>query len=351
MKFDSTHYVPVLKLKQAEKRALPRLDPAYRSRITPLFEVVERKPDEKELDAHLTTAFDGLDEAVGTHRYFLDCREIEREGPDAVVDAFERAAELEVSFTPVTGITRAEDVQEVALKARVGGLALRLTREEFENGIIPDALPAFIATHGLSFEVVDLILDLGPVDEMIALGVHALATAFLADIPSPTRWHTLTLSASAVPRSRLESRSFDLVDRTDWTTWRDAIHADTSLARIPTFSDTCIQHPRGVEGFDFRVMPLPAQIRYTTQEQWVRIKGVDTKDESGTKQFPELATNLVYGQLAQHFCKAPHCAGCKGVKAAADGAEGYGQGGVWRRLGTIHHITLTLQQIDALNVP
>lgn len=351
MKFDSKHYVPILKLKQGEKKALSLLAPAMRSRITPLFEVVIRKAEERNLNAHLTEAFNGLAEAVGTQRFLLDCREIESEGPDAVADAFQRAADLGLSFTPVTGITRPADVQAVALKARVGSLALRLTREEFENGIIADALPTFIVTHGLPFEAVDLIVDLGPVDEMVALGVHALATSFLADIPSPNRWHTLTLSASAFPRVGLESRSSDLVDRTDWTAWRDAIRSETTLARIPTFSDSGIQHPRGVEGFNFRVMPLPAQIRYTTPEQWLRIKGVDTKDGSGPRQFAELATNLVYGQLSHHFCKAEHCAGCKGVKAAADGKKGYGQSAVWRRLGTIHHITMTIEQIDALAAP
>lgn len=350
MRFDAKHYVPVLKLKQGEKKALPLLSPTVRARITPLFEVVARKKEKKDIVAHLDTAFAGLDEAVGSQRYFLDCREIESDGPEAAEDAFRRATDLGVSFTPVTGITRLVDVQ-AALKSRTSGLAIRLTRDEFEAGIIRNDLPTFVATHGLSFEVVDLIVDLGAVDDMITPGVQALAAAFLADIPSPTRWHTLTLSASAFPRGGLESRSHDLVDRTDWLSWRDGVRADTSLERIPTFSDSGIQHPRGVEGFDPRVMPLPAQIRYSAHEQWLRIKGVDTKDESGKKQFPELATNLVYGQLSKHFFKGTHCAGCKGVKSAADGDEGYGAPGVWRRLGTIHHITLTLEQIDALAAP
>jgi T4 beta protein len=350
MKFDAKHYVPVLKLKQGEKKALPLLSKTMRARVTPLFEVVERNKDKKDITAHLDTAFAGLGDAVGSHRYFLDCREIESDGPEAAEEAFRRATDLGVSFTPVTGITRLVDVQ-AALKSRTSGLAIRITRDEFERGIIRNALPTFVATHGLSFEVVDLIVDLGSVDDMIAPGVQTLAAAFLADIPSPTRWHTLTLSASAIPRGGPEARSHDLIDRTDWLSWRDGVRADTSLERIPTFSDSAIQHPRGVEGFDPRVMPLPASIRYTTQEHWLRIKGVDTKDESGTKQFRELATSLVYGHLSEHFSKATHCAGCKGVKCAADGEEGYGQATVWRRLGTVHHTTLTIEQIDALSAP
>ena len=82
MKFDEKHYVPVLKLKRGEKSALSLLSSKVRARITPLFEIVERKKDEKDITAHLNTSFARLSDAVGTHRYFLDCREIESEGPE-----------------------------------------------------------------------------------------------------------------------------------------------------------------------------------------------------------------------------------------------------------------------------
>jgi hypothetical protein len=36
---------------------------------------------------------------------------------------------------------------------------------------------------------------------------------------------------------------------------------------------------------------------------------------------------------------------------AAEGADNFGSLTVWRRLGTVHHITHVIEQIDALAAP
>lgn len=346
--FDSSHYVPVLKLKDGEKRALPRLPTHIRARVTPLFEVVERQKDKRDMQTHLDRAFHGLGDAVGSRRYFLDCREIETEGPDDVSEAFRRATAVGVAFTPVTGITRSSEVQLVAVRSRVGSIAIRLTRDEFESGIIPDDLPRFVTMHGLSLETTDLIIDLGDVCDMISKGVQDLALAFLSDVPAHQRWHTLTVVSSAFPFRGPSARSHDLPDRTDWLAWRDGLRCNRTIARVPTFGDAGIQHPRGVEGFDFRVMPLSATIRYSQRENWLRMKGADIKDGSGAAQYRDLATSLVYGKLAEYYCGPEHCAGCRDVKNAADGEGRYGSLSPWRRIGAIHHMALTVEQLDEL---
>ena len=69
-------------------------------------------------------------------RYFLDCREIASEGPRAAAEVFARAGALGVPFTPVTGLSRSSDVR-AALAHGAAGIAIRLTREEFEAGTHP----------------------------------------------------------------------------------------------------------------------------------------------------------------------------------------------------------------------
>ena len=100
-----------------------------------------------------------------------------------------------------------------------------------------------------------------------------------------------------------------------------------------------IQHPAGVEGFDFRYMQASAAIRYTWSDYWLLIKGEGTRRNPTTHQFPQLATQLVYGHLQSYFAGAAHCRGCDSAKASADGASGLGSPEVWRRIGTIHHLT------------
>lgn len=352
MTFDAHHYVPILKAKRGEKSALRLLSASIASKVTPLLEIVART--DKEVSDHLDTAFKDLADAVQLFcRSFIDTREIASDGPAAAGAAFQRAASDGIVFTPVTGISRTVDVS-AAMAHRAHGLALRLSRAEFEAGSLGQRLQLFMEQHGLSPEDTDLIVDLGAVDEMVTAGVEALAGAFLSEVPNHTRWKTLTLSACAFPPGMggVDRHSYDLVERTDWLAWGHGQHARRQLLpRLPTFSDGAIQHPMGVEGFDPRTMQVSASIRYTASDSWLRIKGESTRLTPPSTQFRSLATQLVYGHLQPHYHGATHCNGCASIKAAADGIGRLGSLEVWRRLGTAHHISTVVQQLGRLPWP
>ncbi len=355
MSFGSHHYVPVLKIKRGEKATLRSILPALRDRITPLLEIVERKADKAAtVDGHLNNAFDALADSVRPYsRCFLDAREIAPDGLTAAAEVFRRASSAGIVFTPVTGISRVADVA-AAVANRTHGIALRLSREEFESGNLPGRLRAFLARHGLAPEGTDLIIDLGAVDEMIVDGVAALAAAFLADVPDHQRWRTFTVSACAFPMSMgvVARHSHHFVERAEWIAWRDQLYACRNrLPRLPTFSDCAIQHPKGVEDFDFRTMQVSASVRYGMSDHWLLIKGESTRVTRPGVQFPALATKLVYGQLRSSFSGAAHCDGCKSMKAAADRAGGFGSAEAWRRLGTTHHISMVMDGLAALPWP
>lgn len=354
MAFGPYHYVPVLKVKSGEKTALQRIAANLRTRITPLFEIVERKRDKKGIAAHLDTAFEGLAESAGAYpRCFLDTREIEPDGPQAAAAVFARAAKLGMAFTPVTGLSRTVDVA-AAFNNRTHGLALRLTKLEFDHGGLADRIETFLGLHEIHPNDIDLIIDLGAVENLVPEGAAALTHAFMAEVPHHNLWRTFTVAACAFPMSMggVARHSHGLVERADWIAWRDRLHADRHrLSRLPTFGDYAIQHPAGVEGFDPRIMPISASIRYTTDEHWLLVKGESTRSTQPGAQFPQLATRLVYGHLRSHFAGIAHCDGCASMKAAADGAPKLGSPGVWRKLGTIHHISKVMQELGALTWP
>ena len=352
MKFGADHYVPVLKVKRGEKKALQAIAPPLRSRITPLFEIVQRK--EKTLSAHLDTAFKGLADAARPYRRcFLDTREIEPDGQAAATEVFERADAAGMIFTPVTGLTRTTDTA-AALAHQSNGIAIRLTRAEFEAGRIARGLPEFLTNHDLGDAEVDLIVDLGAVDQLVTQGVANFADSFLADVPDQRRWRTLTLSACAFPigMGGVETNSHAFVERCEWQAWRASLFANRrTIVRLPTFSDCAIQHPSGVEDFDPRIMQVSAAVRYALSEKWLIIKGESTRSVPPSQQFPQLATQLTYGHLLPYFAGPTHCDGCGSMKAAADGAPGLGSPEVWRRLGTIHHLTRTAEELASLPWP
>jgi len=352
MIFDAHHYVPVLKVKRGEKRALSLLSSTVRPKVTPLLEIVGRT--DKTLEKHLQTAFKGLAEAVrGFDRFFIDTREIAPDGSEGAETVFRLAARSRFLFTPVTGISRTADIA-AALAFRTQGIALRLNRNEFEAGGLTVRVRNFLSRHDLVPEEVDLIIDLGDVENLVSYGGERLATLFLDEVPNHESWRTFTLSACAFPLSMraVERHSHLFTERADWVAWRDGLHARrTSISRLPTYSDCGIQHPKGVEGFDPRIMQVSASIRYTANDSWLLIKGESTRRITPSEQFPSLAMQLVYGHLRQHFYGTDHCMGCAGMTDCANGSVGYGSAEVWRRLGTIHHITTVVQELDALPWP
>ncbi len=353
MTFDSRHYVPVLKVKRGEKKALQLLTPAIRAQMTPLLEIVEMNGT-KALAEHLKTSFaDFAPSVVNFPRYFLDAREIAPEGPAGAAAVFQAALAVGVPFAPVTGISRTVDVAP-ALAYAAGGLVLRLTRTEFEAGNLTTRVTTFLNTHGLVPERVDLVVDLGAVENMVADGIASLADAFLADVPWHTRWRTFTVSGCAFPKSMqgVGKHSHAIVDRAEWMAWRDGLHAIRgSIPRLPTFSDCAIQHPEGVEGFDPLIMQVSASVRYALIDQWLLMKGESTRNVPPSVQFPNLAVQLVYGHLSHHFAGPGHCAGCQGMQNAADGHPKLGSAEAWRRRGTIHHLTRAVQTLQGLTWP
>lgn len=353
MTFGSDHYVPVLKIKQGEKHALADLSPAIRARVTPLLEIVQMN-GKKTLNQHLDTAFKNFNQAVaGFARYFIDAREIAPEGTKGAAAVFAKCAVPGVAFTPVTGFTRAADVTAAMNASGRDGLALRVARRDFENHDVAVELARFVALHKIDVGKTDLLVDLGAVEDMVADGVAEMARAFLNQVPRINDWRTLSLIGSAFPMSmkHVDRDSFAYVDREDWLAWRDQIFGVGDVARVPTFGDCAIQHPKGVEGFDPIKMQASAAIRYALELQWLLVKGRGTKKSPPSGQFPKLAGELVRGAHKKQFAGTGHCAGCKMIDAATKGAPKLGSLTTWRRIGTAHHITTTVEAIQRLHVP
>lgn len=352
MKFGAAHYVPVLKIKDNEKRALESLGATCPGAFTPLLEVVERK--DRTFAAHLDTTFNRLAQSLTGHTpCFLDARELASDGNPGANAVFARADSEGIDYVPVVGLTRPVG-NGPAIAHGKGGVALRLTRGELELGVITAGVPAFLKAHNLVAENIDLVMDMGDVGMLIPVGVVALANSFLSVVPHHSAWRTFTLSGCAFPKSmgKVERNSFLLVNRSEWIGWRDGLYANReNLARLPTYSDCAIQHPSGVEGYDPITMAASAAARHASGDSWLLVKGVSTRKVPPTVQFKAIAKRLVANVHGPHYAGATHCAGCVQILAAAKGAPKLGSLGVWRRIGNEHHIVTVLRDLGVLHWP
>lgn len=350
--FGPAHYVPVLKIKRAEKSALEDLGARHPGRFTPLLEIVSRKAD-KPLSAHIDTTFDKLFQSVAMFTScFLDTRELATDGEAASLNVFERARAEGMDFVPVVGFTRPVG-NAAALQYRENGVALRITREEMEAGGLAHEIHEFLHANALTEHEVDLVMDMGDVSDMIAVGVSLLACNFLQHVPSHTKWRTFTLSGCAFPSSmgKVGRNAHLLVDRSEWVAWKDLYNQRANLGRLPTFSDCAIQHPKGVEGFDPKTMAASASARHATGDHWLLVKGESTKVRKSSTQFPKIAKSIVTNRYGSHYRGRQHCTGCKLIDDAAIGAPNLGSAEKWRLIGSIHHVSTVLKDLSALHWP
>ena len=352
MKFGPDHYVPVLKVKRAEKSALADLGNSHPGAVTPLLEIVARKP-EKSLPDHIDTAFDKLAQSVVKFSpCFLDTRELTPDGNSAAVAVYERARAEGIEFVPVVGIARAVG-NAAAFQFRENGVALRITRPEMEAAGLTCTIQAFLQANNLKPDDVDLIMDMGYVGDMISVGVSLFANTFLQAIPNRIAWRTFTLSACAFPSSmgKVGKNAHLLVDRSEWMCWKGLYGQRATLDRLPTFSDCAIQHPDGVEGFDPKTMAASAAARYTAGASWLLVKGESTKIKKPGVQFLKIAKEIVSNKYGHHYSGVNHCTGCRMINDAASGAPKLGSLEKWRLIGSIHHVTAVMKDLSALRWP
>ena len=236
------------------------------------------------------------------------------------------------------------------MAAARNGLALRLTRADFEAGPVEPRIKAFVGRHALQKGSTDIILDMGSVEQMIPQGILNMSLKFVGDMPSVRAWRSLTLVSSAFPKSMrvVQKNSSFEAGRSEWVSWRDLLHGMRAhLPRLPTFGDFAIQHPLGVD-FNGKLMNVSATIRYALEDSWLLVKGESVDVVPPSVQFPSLARRIVIGEHAGQFSTAAHCKGCEGLARAAGGAPRYGAPEAWRKLGNIHHITRTVEAIRSL---
>ena len=338
-------YVPILKCKQNEKGALRQLAATARSSLTPLIEVVERKGDDaKPLDNHLRTAFRDLSDALGGDECWLDTHEI----PGCAARAFECAGQHGVKFLPVIWLRGQQQDLAAALQCRAKGLCLRISQPDLRRGVSASEVRALLEEHHLAPAGMELVLDMGAIEELAFEGCRRLVDALLQAVPQPAEWRSITLAGTAFPLSMKDVPTGGRLDfaRTEWILWRDYVQSRAKeLGRFIAFGDCAIQHPRGVEGFKPHLMHRSPTIRFALHGKWLVWKGKSNQVERDSAQFPSLA-ETARRAMGDDF-HADHCTGCGDLYRASLGAPKLGSRGVWRRIGTVHHMTTVVEQLHA----
>ena len=346
-------YVPILKSKQGEFDGLREMDDALAQGMTPLFEILpemfkvtKTRPDAKTIEKNI----------VGTFRkgwghaspIFLDGKHLPLSFRKRLPAIARAIVDDGGAVIPVTGPERKTNYQTVAREIMRNTSGEICFRVPLVDGMSIDALnndlDLLCSYHGVRPSEAHLILDLGSIDSLIpfmaqALTMTANSIAWLAD------WKTYTVAGTGYPKTlSIPPGHNGLLKRKEWLLWKQ-LAQEESATRIPDFGDYTISSPELFE-FDPRKMKLGAKIRYTTDDDWLVIKGRQLKGNGG--QFHRLAKQLVE---RKEYCGPKFSAGDQYILDCANHLQGPGNSAVWVRVGVNHHLTFVVRQLASRPAP
>lgn len=356
VQFDHTHYVPILRWKQAERLALRYLREDQATQITPLIELTPKlfttrrygKPTT--VEKTLSQIAQEIIQYWHQSPFFLDLWLLP---PAICADAGEhlmKALSNQVRaykqcLIPVTGIHRDQVYQSAvadAANAHGQGACIRLLRDDLSATELQVYLDATLSDLNLRSNEVHLLVDLQVFD------TSAPNLATIADaVPYLDQWRTFTVASGAFPRdlSELEKNRQHELPRHDWLSWQTEVNAVLPKTRKPSYSDYTVQYPLYVERMGFQ--NYSASIRYTYDHHWVimRGEGVFNDNGPGFEQWPANAQLLV---ARSEFCGANFSYGDDYIEKMSMQFEKTGSAMTWLRAGINHHLSYVVHQLTTL---
>ena len=351
-------YVPILKGKEGEFAALEVLRPEVRSRLMPLIEIpgipydyVNERPA-KSLDEHVSGIAARLRRCWPDSPLYLDLpwfenEECLEEGRVALEAVLADCISDGVRVAPVVSRRNSSKYLAAAgchAKKANSGAALRLTVGDFEEDVdLVVEVAQLLQNLGLTdLTPIDLILDLedlGADDGKAVL----IARSVFSMIPNKDEWRRIILVGASFPEdlSDVDAANVTKLPRREWALWKTLQKRPSALPRRDMiFGDYAIAHPVPKE-LDPRVMLMSANIRYTTYQNWMILKGRNVR-QYGFEQYFGLCKELVE---RPEYCGPDFSWGDLYISDCAAGMQGPGNATTWRKVGTNHHLTLVANQL------
>lgn len=366
--FGHRHYVPILKWKAGEQRALRDCSEETKNGMTPLIEVppvpwdFDNDCPSKTVDEHIVKVPEKILQSWGTERpFFLDTylirSEVCEDGGAPITKIADSCRDLALRMIPVVRI-RTSDSELSVIRSIVErdarGVCLRVTEDDLEDeSVFRIMVRDVLRTLNVEYDNADLILDLGYHPEPVRL---PYARALISTVLSvSTRWRTFTLACTSIPQNMTQIRrdTIDPLVRIEWALWERLLtfHSAGHIQRMPSFGDYCIANPELTE-MDPKAMNLSGHIRYTTDEEFLIVKGGAVRDVKrngevvaegrGYEQMVDLCRVLIN---LPEYSGADFSWGDRYIWDCANGTASHGNPTTWRQFATNHHLTFVVHQL------
>lgn len=357
MKFSDKHYVPAMKWRQGEMKAIGDLTAQQKAGLTPLIEIppipwdYENDLPAKDIDQHLAQTITQISANWGTSSAFLDVEAVQTEvlasGMHPILHLVSSGMQQGLNLIPVTGLDR--DAAYMAalqnlISAGIGEVGIRLRATAIFSTTLDVDLSTLLGNLGIPISQAHVILDFQAIDENSASMALAALPLALNSSQLLQQAATLTFMATGFPPNLSEiNPGIGSIERTEWILWQQI----RAVSKIPmAFGDYVISHFESPE-LNPRTMRVSASIRYTSTLEWVIFRGhwLQSPAHSGYAQFHDLCQQIV-GHSA--YSGQNFSAGDNTIWECANHTIGTGNLTTWRQVGTNHHLVFVAHQIANL---
>lgn len=327
-------YVPILKWKKGEQDAIKALSNEIKDSIIPLIEI-QPNCDEDSYVTHMSNNWNNRFYYFDVEQEFLEIdneiywKLLNKSNKDYVIPTVLLDDELEIIV----------DINTYSKN----GIAIRI----FENDADEIEKKLEEISSKINPNNIDLIIDLHFIDETNYSSKKFFAKTFIGQIPKVKSYRNVIISSSSFPQAltEIDKNAINLLERLEYTLWKDCYKKWISNNIELIYSDYCINHP---DYFKFIPGMKPSfNIRYTTNDNFIIIKGeMVEKGGLNINNVTPLCKLLVD---SKYFLGADYSWGDDYIyKRSIDGAkEGPGNLTNWRTVGTNHHITLVINQLSS----
>lgn len=349
-------YVPILKAKEGEFKALEVTSENSLDKITPLFEIVnlpwnyEEECESKSIDAHLDKIGKKIEDSIGERFFFLDSRYIDgdrqmNDGIHHLNFLFQEFRQRNLNGIPVTGFTKLNQYKEAVKQIYdidKKGICLRIESSELGSVNLSNNLDEFLKFYNIERNEVDIVIDLKNItsDEK-NLYLLSLTAILNNTFPNVNEWRNIIISATSFPQnlSDIDANSIDSIERTEWLLFNEL--QNNGLVREITFSDYCIANSEITE-IDPRFMQMSASIRYTHTNYWLIVRGRSIKTQ-GFIQYHNLCANLI---ARNEYMSPTFSWGDNYINDCANNNVSTGNATTWRKVGSNHHLEFVVNQLS-----
>jgi hypothetical protein len=342
-------YIPILKGKGAEFRALRFLPPSVRCELTPLIEIQRREHAAGWVANQLEKSWGPLRPILLDFPYFDGQAKL-------VEDAVRLATDKSILPILVVGPERSITYRQALKTARTNHgcqICVRLpTAKMSDLSFLRTGISELLAELGATPQFSHILLDFAYLETKELNSRVALAVRALKTIGNVKDYSSVTIAATGFPFNLMGMPPDHQVSRTELILWENVVAQNPP--RIPNFGDYGIAHPEVDDSLDPKKANPTPSIRYTASRDWIvlkrrskrKAKDKSKKGKVSTRKRDYTPFRTVCQALIRRteFCGAEFSPGDLDISRVARRTLGTGTPIVWRRIGTSHHLCFVVHQ-------